>query len=53
MSETCEKLSKRPIVLADGRYLIFFTLAPAEAAASSQPKVAKGELEAEGTVKET
>jgi hypothetical protein len=53
MSETCEKLRKRPIVLADGRYLIFFTLAPAEAAASSPTELVKGEPEGEGTVKET
>ena len=43
MSKACEQITKRRVVLADGRYLIFFTCAPAEVPSPTQP--ADGETE--------
>ena len=42
MSKPCE-ITKRRIVLADGRYLIFFTFAPAGVPAPTQPATAETE----------
>ena len=39
MIKGAKKIIKREIVLADGRYLIFYTFAPADHLASSRPAV--------------
>ena len=36
MSKASEKMIKRQVMMADGRYLIFFTFAPSDGPASSK-----------------
>lgn len=47
MSKAPEQMIKRQVVLADGRYLIFYTFAPADGLGSSHLAVPISEAEAD------
>lgn len=52
MSKASEQIRKRKVVMADGRYLIFYTFTPFDRAGSSETNVPIQEAKADKSDKE-